>query len=89
MRRAANVPWGLDVTPDEARQALHVHAVVKEGAIEAWNRQVLSGPKKDSAVLAGDFIVGINGKTDCKSMLEESNSKPLLKIDVLRQSTVM
>jgi len=91
MRRATNGQWGLDVTPvtsNEGRQALRVDALIQDGAIEAWNKQVMNGPKKDSAVLVGDLIVGVNGKQECQAMLEESNSKPLLKIVVQRQSVL-
>lgn len=93
MRRAANGQWGLDVTPElivgvngkQTCQALRVDAVLQDGAIEAWNKQVMNGPKKDSAVLPGDLIVNVNGKHECQAMLEESNSNPLLKITVQRQ----
>jgi len=83
-RRAHGVVWGLHVTLDECRQALLVNAVLPGGAIEAWNRQVMRGPKEDHALVAGDLIVCINSKSNCQEMLEETRMTMLVKVDVLR-----
>jgi len=92
LRRAESVEWGLDVTPLESmiecgiEQALVVDEVLQGGAIEAWNRQVIDGPKADRAIQVGDFILSINCKRDCQAMVSESNREVLLEMEVLRQS---
>jgi len=92
LRRAEAAEWGLDVTPVDnmvecgIEQALVVDEVIQGGAIDAWNRQVMDGPKADRAVQVGDFILSINSKRECQAMLDESNAKLLLEIEVLRQS---
>lgn len=85
--------WGLDVTPLESmiecgiEQALVVDEVLQGGAIEAWNRQVMEGPKAtpDRAIQVGDFILSINCKRECQAMVNESKTKVLLEMEVLRQ----
>lgn len=84
LRRAEGVDWGLDVTRDENQHALLVDAVLPGGAIDYWNKQVMAGPKKDKALLAGDRIVSVNGKRDCQAMVHESKNSMLLKMEVLR-----
>lgn len=92
LRRAESVEWGLDVTPLESmiecgiEQALVVDGVLQGGAIEAWNRQVMDGPKADRAIQVGDFILSINCKRECQAMVTESKTKVLLEMEVLRQS---
>jgi len=92
LRRAEVAEWGLDVTPVDnmvecgIEQALVVDEVIQGGAIDAWNRQVMDGPKADRAVQVGDFILSINSKRECQAMLEETNAKLLLEIEVLRES---
>jgi len=87
LRRAGGVEWGLAVTRDEERRALLVDNVLLGGAIEAWNRQVMDGPKADKALLVGDLIVSINGKKDCQAMVDECRSNVLLKMEVIRQAS--
>jgi len=89
VRRATAVEWGMDVTPDENRQALLVDAVLPSGAIEAWNRQVMDGPKADRAISVGDLILSVNGERGCQAMVDESNSKLTLKIEVLRPRALL
>lgn len=92
LRRAESVEWGIDVTPLASmiecgiEQALVVDEVLQGGAIEAWNRQVIDGPKADRAIQVGDFILSINGKRECQAMVNESRTKVLLEMEVLRQS---
>lgn len=89
IRRAENVDWGLNVTCDENRQALLVDSVLPDGAIDAWNKQVMGGPKAERALLAGDMIVDINGMNDCLGMVDESQNSVFLKIKVLRQNSAI
>jgi len=96
-KRAEGVEWGLHVTPviiadgaSEQHEALLVHGIVQGGAIDAWNKQVIStgGPTAVKAVQVGDIVVAVNDKRDCASMagmVQESSSCMLLKIEVLRQ----
>jgi len=87
MKRAEQVEWGLEVTRDESRKALLVDAVIAGGAIEAWNNQVLYGPKATPgrALRVGDFIVSLNGKCGCQAMVDESRSNTQTqKFQVLR-----
>lgn len=87
MKRAEHIEWGLEVTRDESRKALLVDAVIPGGAIEAWNNQVLYGPKATPgrALRVGDFIVSLNGKCGCQAMVDESRSDTQTqKFQVLR-----
>lgn len=96
-RRADGVEWGIDVTPtiiadgaSEQHEALLVHGIIQGGAIDSWNKQLIStgGPIAVKVVQVGDIIVAVNGKRDCASMahmVQESSSSILLKVKVLRQ----
>jgi len=95
-RRAQGVEWGLCVTraivsasAAESLEALLVHDVMQGGAIDSWNRQVIStdGPMAMKVVQAGDLIVAVNDKRGCESMVGESNSSMLMKMQVLRQKS--
>jgi len=81
LRRADNVPLGLDVRGDEAGICLIVESVRPGGAVEAWNRQC-SGDSRE--IRAGDSIITINGAEDAKSMREECLTVHLLKMTVVR-----
>lgn len=85
-RRAEGWKWGLGVRRDEIKHALVVDAVLPGGAIDAWNKQVMDGPMTARAVRVGDLIVSVNAKRDCLAMLDESNSRALLKIEVVREN---
>jgi len=93
LRRAQGVEWGIGVTQTivsvsaaESLEALLVHDVMQGGAIDSWNRQVIStdGPMAIKVVQAGDLIVAVNDKRGCQSMVGESNSSMLMKMQVLR-----
>jgi hypothetical protein len=71
------------VSCDERQQGLVVHRVEKGGAMDAWNRQVVDGPKSDMALLAGDIIVGIDNEHAFQSMLS-SKDKTIMMLEVLR-----
>lgn len=95
-RRAQGVDWGIAATRtvfaeagDERYEALLVGDVIEGGAIDSWNRQVIStdGPMAVKVVQAGDLIVAVNDKRDCDSMVRESNSNILLKMKVLRRKS--
>merc|ERR1740121_3385323 len=81
LRRADNVPLGLDVRGDVGAPFLIVEAVRAGGAIEAWNRQCAGDTRE---IRAGDRIVGINGAEDADSMREQCLSRHLLKMTVIR-----
>lgn len=63
---------------------MKVDRVIPGGAAEAWNRQCFQGPFSSKAVVPGDRIVGINGRSDCEGMLEECRQNQLLKLFVVR-----
>lgn len=95
-RRAQGVEWGLGVTRTiisvsaaESFEALLVYDVMKGGAIDSWNRQVIStnGPMALKVVQAGDIIVAVNDKRGCESMVGESNTSMLMKMQVLRRKS--
>merc|ERR1740139_183906 len=61
LRRADNVPLGLDVRGDPEEKTLVVESVRSGGAVEAWNRQCADNCR---VVKAGDQIVKINDAED-------------------------
>mmetsp|Transcript_113066 Transcript_113066/g.315948 ORF Transcript_113066/g.315948 Transcript_113066/m.315948 type:complete len:470 (+) Transcript_113066:85-1494(+) len=79
LRRADNVPLGLEVEPEES--CLTVVAVRPGGAVEAWNRQ---GGGDAREIRAGDRIVAINGTEDIDAMSRECLTKHLLRMTVAR-----
>lgn len=83
LRRADNVPLGLDVRGDSGEACLIVEAVRPGGAIEAWNRQCAGDTRE---IRTGDRIVKINSAEDADSMREQCLTKHLLKMTVQRGS---
>lgn len=81
LRRADNVPLGLDVRGDASETCLVVESVRAGGAVEAWNKQC---PDDNRAIKAGDHIVKINAAEDSDSMRDECVHKHLLRITVMR-----
>lgn len=84
LRRADNVPLGLDLRGSAGESCLVVEAVRPGGAIEAWNRQC-AGDTREMRI--GDKIILINGASDADSMQEQCSSKYLLRMTVLRGSS--
>jgi hypothetical protein len=84
LRRADGVELGLDVARNESDQELLVQKVVPGGAVESWNRQCFAGPYASKALVPSDRIVGVNGRVECASMLEECRCQQLIKIFVVR-----
>lgn len=84
LRRADQVPLGLEVQGENGATCLTVSSVRPGGAIEAWNRQC-AGDERE--IRAGDRIVGINSADNADSMRAECLTKHLLKITVVRQSS--
>merc|ERR550532_2578978 len=82
LRRADNVPLGLELQPGVPGDGGQlVEAVHPGGAIEAWNRQC---PGDTREIRVGDRIVSINGHEDAESMWEECRTKQLIRMMVLR-----
>jgi len=81
LRRADNVPLGLDVRGDPEEKTLVVESVRSGGAVEAWNRQCADNCR---VVKAGDQIVKINDAEDSEAMRSECVNKQLLRITVHR-----
>eukprot|EP00416_Gambierdiscus_australes_P024914 CAMPEP_0171074496 /NCGR_PEP_ID=MMETSP0766_2-20121228/12176_1 /TAXON_ID=439317 /ORGANISM="Gambierdiscus australes, Strain CAWD 149" /LENGTH=402 /DNA_ID=CAMNT_0011531287 /DNA_START=107 /DNA_END=1315 /DNA_ORIENTATION=- len=81
LRRADNVPLGLDVRGDTGDSFLVVEAVRPGGAVEAWNRQCAGDMRE---IRAGDRIIAINGAEDADSMREQCLAKHLLRMTVIR-----
>lgn len=81
LRRADNVPLGLDVRGDASETCLVVESVRAGGAVEAWNKQC---PDNARIIKAGDHIVKINDAGDSDSMREQCVNKFLLRITVVR-----
>lgn len=81
LRRADNVPLGLDVRGDASETCLVVESVRAGGAVEAWNKQC---PDNSRMIKAGDRIVKINDAENTDSMREQCVNKYLLRISVVR-----
>jgi len=81
LRRADNVPLGLDVRGDADETCLLVESVRAGGAVEAWNKQC---PDHARAIRAGDRIVKINDAEDSDSMRDQCVNKYLLRITLVR-----
>jgi len=81
LRRADNVPLGLDVRGDASETCLVVESVRAGGAVEAWNKQC---PDNTRTIKAGDRIVKINDAENSDSMREQCINKYLLRISVVR-----
>lgn len=81
LRRADNVPLGLEVQGDSGADHLVVESVKNGGAVEAWNRQCHGDARE---IRSGDRILMINDAKDADSMREECKMKHLLKMSVVR-----
>mmetsp|Transcript_83563 Transcript_83563/g.237089 ORF Transcript_83563/g.237089 Transcript_83563/m.237089 type:complete len:409 (-) Transcript_83563:57-1283(-) len=81
LRRADQVPVGLDLQGDADDRCLIVRAVRPDGAVEAWNRQCAGDARE---IRPGDRIVRINDAEDPHSMGQECLTKFFLKVTVLR-----
>lgn len=81
LRRADNVPLGLDVIGEKDQEFLLVEGVRIGGAVEAWNRQCHGDARE---IRKGDRIIMINGAKDAESMREECLKKHLLRMSVIR-----
>lgn len=81
LRRADNVPLGLDVAGDSDSDTLLVEGIRLGGAVEAWNRQCHGDSRE---IRRGDRIIMINGSKDAESMRDECLNKHLLRMSVVR-----
>lgn len=81
LRRADNVPLGLDVVGEPETDWLLVEDIRLGGAVEAWNRQCHGDARE---IRRGDRIIMINGAKDAESMQEECLKKHLLRMSVVR-----
>lgn len=81
LRRADNVPLGLDIAGEPDAEWLLVEGIRLGGAVEAWNRQCHGDARE---IRRGDRIVMINGSKDADSMREECLNKHLLRMTVVR-----
>lgn len=81
LRRADNVPLGLEVRGDSGDKWLTVESVRPGGAVEAWNRQCVGDMRE---IRPGDRIININGAEDADGMREECLRKHLLRMTVQR-----
>jgi len=81
LRRADNVPLGLDVVGEPDTDWLVVEDIRLGGAVEAWNRQCHGDSRE---IRCGDRIIMINGAKDAESMQEECLKKHLLRMSVVR-----
>jgi hypothetical protein len=81
LRRADNVPLGLDVIGEKDQDFLLVEGIRLGGAVEAWNRQCHPDSRE---IRRGDRIVMINESKDAESMREECLKKHLLRMTVSR-----
>ncbi|CAK0857997.1 unnamed protein product [Prorocentrum cordatum] len=80
-RRAPDVPLGLEVCGDDGHPGLTVRAVRPGGAVEAWNRQMPAGDRRE--VRVGDHIVKVNDAQDAKDMRDECVRATLLRTIVV------
>lgn len=83
LRRADNVPLGLDVVGEPDKEWLVVEGIRLGGAVEAWNRQCHGDSRE---IRRGDRIIQINAVKDADSMRVECLEKHLLRMSVLRIS---
>jgi len=84
LRRADQVPLGLEVQGESGASCLTVSSIRPGGAVEAWNRQCAGDSRE---IGPGDRIIGINGADNADSMRLECLTKHLLKITVQRSSS--
>lgn len=74
----------MEVKRDVINQGWLVLAVQSGGAIDAWNNQAKNGPNAAKELRIGDLIVAINGKEDCRSMMEDMRRNETLKFEMIR-----
>lgn len=85
IRKADDADLGLNVSHKPEEQVLRVEGIRSEGAVDAWNRQCLSGNSTNKAVLPGDRIVSVNNISDDPvKMLKECCDKQLLRLTISR-----
>jgi hypothetical protein len=84
MRRVTGVAWGVEVKRDVINEAWLVTDITSDGAIEAWNKQIMHGPNAEKALRVGDFIVGVNDKQDWHGMMQEMKGSTTMKLKLLR-----
>lgn len=86
LRLADDVGLGVDFAPcADYSQALLIECILPNGGIAAWNKQCFACPSKRSkAVLRGDSIVAVNGKTEHSEMIQECKTEMLLKLTVTK-----
>lgn len=84
LRRAPDVPLGLEVCGDDGPSVLTVRAVRPGGAVEAWNRQMPAGDRRE--VRVGDRIVQVNAARGASGMRGECVRASLLRIVVVRSA---
>lgn len=83
IRKADDADLGLSVTHHEHDKVLQVEGVKEGGAVQAWNN--LCEADSHKVVRSGDRIISVNKVAyDPKAMLEECQSKQLLKLTVVR-----
>lgn len=80
LRRADNVPLGLEIRCAEDGKCLIVEAVRPGGAVEAWNRQCAGDMRE---IRTGDLVVRINDSEDAEGMRQECLEKHLLRMTVM------
>lgn len=59
---------------------------VQSGAAESWNRQCSTSGSPERVLVPGDLVVSVNDQSDPEIMLQESRTRKLLKLRVLRRS---
>lgn len=86
LRRADATEFGLVVSESGAYSpgALRIDAVRRGSAFHAWNLQC-NGPRAWRALRPGDELVVINGVRGAACMIEEMQSRELLRLTVSRQ----
>jgi len=86
LRLADDVGLGVDLAPFvDGNQALVIQGVLQNGAMAAWNKQCYDGTSKRlKSIWPGDAIVSVNGKTEQLDMLQECQTKMLLKLTAFR-----
>ncbi|CAK9004004.1 Hypothetical protein SCF082_LOCUS7998 [Durusdinium trenchii] len=97
-RRADEVPLGMNVALNrrmgivwharrmhvmKARQEVVVESISPWTALDSWNKFQVQGPQ-DRSVYPGDRIVSVNGFMAPALMLQECQTKLLLKMEVMR-----
>eukprot|EP00913_Durusdinium_trenchii_P007740 g7269.t1 len=82
LRRADEVPLGMNVALNR-RQEVVVESISPWTALDSWNKFQVQGPQ-DRSVYPGDRIVSVNGFMAPALMLQECQTKLLLKMEVMR-----